>query len=148
MSHSVRVFALPHRELLSVCVCCFCWCILLSPFCVCVLGLLTCVTEQYIGFQISRASARYFALWSRFITSPCARLPACLPHAHAVNFCHLFISTQLSVRAPGFFFDRKLTVRRLNGVTEQKVSWAELIKGNKEQKSKEETGAEEERTDY
>lgn len=27
----------------------------------------------------------------------CARLP------HAVNFCHLFISIQLSVRAPGFF---------------------------------------------
>lgn len=75
-----------------------------------------------------------------------ACLPACLTLMLSTSVIYLFPPSFQS--GPPAFFDRKLTVRRLNGVTEQKVSQAELIKGNKEQKSKGETGAEEERTDY
>lgn len=94
---------------------------------------LTCVTEQYIGFQISRASARYFCFMKPF-HNVATRAPARPPASRRQLLSFIYFHPAFSQGPRLFFFDRKLTVRRLNGVTEQKVSRAELIKGNKEAK--------------
>ena len=119
-----------------LCVYYLCWCILLSTWlcvCVCVgaLGLLTCICEIYIGFQITLSLRITLVSKAVFVS-----VFAYLIFALAVKFYH-FIFFFIQQKSG---FQQEIKCQTSEGVTEQqKLSQKELTKNIAWRKKKKNT---------